>query len=190
MNVRMLRAAMMSLFCCALTVAEPPATQPSTPVVGSIAPDFTLSTLDDKPVSLSSTLKDGPAVVIVLRGWPGYQCPICTKQVGDLIVRAREFADEHARIILIYPGPAEHLKAHAAEFTADKSLPDNFVFVIDPDYVFTSAWNVRWDANGETAYPSSFVIDRGGIVRFAKVSKSHGGRSSPGELIDALRASQ
>ena len=187
------------LLACVLGVSaaaqEPPTTAPTsrpatTPQVGQAAPDFSLMTLGDKSVALSSVLKEGPAVVVVLRGWPGYQCPICTRQVGSLTERAREFEGEQARVILIYPGPAEELKAHAAEFAIDQSLPANFSFVMDPDYTFTNAWNLRWDAGGETAYPSSFVIDRSGIVRYAKVSRSHGGRASTGELINAVKAAR
>ena len=171
------------------TPTTAPTSQPAdTPQVGQAAPDFTLSTLDDKPVSLAAALKEGPAVVVVLRGWPGYQCPICTKQVGDLIVRNAEFRAEQARVILVYPGPAEDLKAHAAEFAIDESLPSNFSFVLDPGYAFTNAWHLRWDAAGETAYPSSFVIDKSGIVRYAKVSRSHGGRASPAEIVNAVKA--
>lgn len=178
-------------------VAAAPPTQPSTqpaltapPAVGEAAPDFSLSTLDDRQVSLAESLKNGPVVVVVLRGWPGYQCPICTKQVADLLVRENDFADAKAKIILVYPGPAENLKAHAAEFTKEKLLPAGWELVIDPDYAFTNAWHLRWDTGGETAYPSSFVIATDSTVRFAKVSKSHGGRASAGELVNAVKAAQ
>ncbi|RPI83149.1 MAG: AhpC/TSA family protein, partial [Planctomycetaceae bacterium] len=43
-----------------------------------------------------------------------------------------------------------------------KSLPDSFHLLIDPDYDFTTLYALRWDAKGETAYPSSFVIDAKG----------------------------
>ena len=47
-------------------------------------------------------------------------------------------------------------------------------------------WVFVWDAPRETAYPSTFVIDQGGVIRFAKVSKSHGGRAATGEVLKAL----
>jgi peroxiredoxin len=170
-----------------------PSTQPAPsapPKIGDTAPDFSLSTLDDRKISLAESIKHGPAVVVVLRGWPGYQCPICTKQVADLFVRAKDFVDADTNVILIYPGPADELKAHAREFTHDKALPAGFDLVIDPDYTFTNAWLLRWDAAGETAYPSSFVIAKDATVKFAKVSKSHGGRVSAGELVEAAKAAR
>src|SRR5690348_11227839 len=53
------------------------------PKIGEKAPDFSLKTLDDKTVRLSDLTANGKVVLIVLRGWPGYQCPICERQVQD-----------------------------------------------------------------------------------------------------------
>jgi hypothetical protein len=36
------------------------------------------------------------------------------------------------------------------------------------------------------SYPSTFVVDTKGIVRFAKVSHSHGGRASGTDILEAL----
>src|SRR5436189_49619 len=86
-------------------------TQPAKPpAVGEKAPEFSLKTLDDQTVELSKLTSQGPVVVIMLRGWVGYQCPVCTKQVGEFLRRAKEFADRKARVVLVYPGKAEQLK--------------------------------------------------------------------------------
>jgi hypothetical protein len=45
---------------------------------------------------------------------------------------------------------------------------------------------LRWNQPRETAYPATFVIDKGGIVRFALVSMTHGGRSKAGDVLEAL----
>src|SRR5262245_47212568 len=131
-------------------------------------------------------LKRGPAVVVVLRGYPGYQCPICIKQFSELLGKAKDFAKSGAEVLFIYPGPATDLDKYAKEFIGGKSFPDNFRFVIDPDYKFTELYNLRWNAPAETAYPSSFVVDAKGMVRFAKVSHSHGDRASSAQLLAAL----
>jgi peroxiredoxin len=142
-----------------------------------------LTTLDRKPVQLSKQLADGPVVLVVLRGWPGYQCPICTRQVGEFIAQAEQLQAAKARVMLVYPGPADHLMDHAEEFVSGKDIPANFSFVIDPDFKFTVSYGLRWDGPRETAYPSAFVIDPKGVVRFAKVSKTHGDRASAKEVL-------
>jgi peroxiredoxin len=152
---------------------------------GVAAPDFTLNTLDTKAVKLSAETAKQPVVLVVLRGWPGYQCPLCTKQVHDFVTEAKAFAGK-ARVIMVYPGPAEHLQAHAEQFLKDKEWPADFLFVTDPDYAVTKAYGLRWEAPGETAYPSTFVIDSKGVTQFAKISKSHGGRAATAEVIAAL----
>ena len=60
--------------------------------------------------------------------------------------------------------------------------------LLDPDYSFTNAYGLRWDAPRETAYPSTFVIDTDGTVRYAKISKSHGDRAEVSDVIKALDA--
>ena len=156
------------------------------PAVGQKAPDFALQTPGGERMELSKVLADGPVVLVVLRGWPGYQCPFCTKQVGEFVGRAADLDKAGARVVLVYPGPADKLKEHAEEFAHDKGMPAGFHFLIDPDYAFTNQYGLRWEAKGETAYPSTFVIDRDATVRFAKVSKGHGDRASVAEVLKAL----
>lgn len=156
------------------------------PAVGDKALDFTLNDLDGKGVSLSEVLQSGPAVVVVLRGYPGYQCMFCTKQFGEMLGSAEKFADAKATVIFVYPGPASDLDKYAQEFVAGKKFPANFRFVIDPDFKFTNLYGLRWNAPKETAYASSFVVDSQGTIRLAKVSRSHGDRASSEELLGEL----
>jgi len=157
------------------------------PRVGSTAADFTLKTPGGDPIRLATIKEKGPVVLVVLRGWPGYQCPLCTRQVGELIGKSKEFQASQAQVLLVYPGPAENLKGHAEEFVQGKSLPDNFTLVVDPDFGFTKSYDLRWEAPGETAYPSTFVIDRQGKIVFAKTSRSHGDRAKVAVVLQALK---
>lgn len=88
---------------------------------------------------------------------------------------------------MVYPGPATELKARAGEFLRGKSLPENFELLLDPDYAFTKAYGLRWDAPNETASPSTFVLGKDRTVHFAKVSRTHGGRAGASEIDEALR---
>jgi peroxiredoxin len=156
------------------------------PTVGDKAPDFKLSTPEGKSVQLSEVTAKGPVVLVVLRGYPGYQCPYCNRQVQDFIQKSQSFAEAGAHVVLVYPGPPQDLGAKANEFLADKKLPENFDLVLDPGYEFTNAYGLRWDAPHETAYPSTFLIDRQGSIFFSKIVKEHGGRTTAAELLDAL----
>jgi peroxiredoxin len=128
----------------------------------------------------------GPVVLVVLRGYPGYQCPYCNRQVQDFIQKSTAFAAAGARVVMVYPGPPQDLGNRAAEFMTGKVLPENFNLLLDPGYKFTNQYGLRWDEPNETAYPSTFVLDRHGVVFFSKIVKEHGARTTSAEILDVL----
>src|SRR5262249_31803280 len=95
------------------------------PTTGEKAPDFQLSTVDGKAVRLSDLVPRGPVVLVVLRGYPGYQCPYCNRQVQDFLQKAPSFAASGAHVVMVYPGPPQNLGSRATEFLTGKTLPEN-----------------------------------------------------------------
>jgi len=162
------------------------AQMPAAPAVGEKARDFSLTSLQGTTVRLSDEVTRGPVVLVVLRGWPGYDCPFCTRQFGDYLKHADELEQSGARVLFVYPGPADGLKTHAEAFIKSRALPRHFTVLLDPDYTFTNAYGLRWEAKAETAYPSTFVIDTAGTVKFANISKEHGGRVPVADVLKAL----
>ena len=160
-----------------------------TPAVGAKAPDFTLSTPTGKSVQMSKEIQGHGLVLVVLRGFPGYQCPFCVKQVHDFIDHAADFQAKNTRVLLVYPGPPGELDDHAKDFLAKQAeLPANIVLVTDPDYKVTNLYGLRWDMPHETAYPSTFVLDKRGMISFEKISHSHGDRLSAQDALYNLAA--
>jgi thioredoxin-dependent peroxiredoxin len=162
---------------------------PSAPKVGDDAPNFTLNTADGKSIELHKLTSQQPVVLLVLRGWPGYQCPLCGRQAGEFIAKKAELEKQGVRVLMIYTGPKEKLADYAKEFlTGYKiTLPEGFDYVTDPDYTFTSAWGLRWAAEGETAYPSTYIIDKDNKIKFAKTSTTHGDRASAADVLKTLK---
>jgi len=165
-------------------------TNSAPPKVGDQAPDFTLKSLDGQTVRLGELTAKGNVVLVVLRGWPGYQCPICDRQVQDFIASKAGFAEAKTQVIFVYPGPANDLKSHAEEFKnwRGKQWPMEFLYVLDPDYTMVNAYGLRWDAPRETAYPSTLIVDQKRVIRFAKVSHNHGNRTKAAEVLEAAKA--
>ncbi|MEP3480203.1 MAG: peroxiredoxin-like family protein [Fuerstiella sp.] len=157
---------------------------PHPPKVGEKAPDFELKNLKGEAVSLKKLSEKSAVVMLVLRGWPGYQCPICNRQVGEFLSKKSEFKD--VQVVMIYPGPANLLEKHAKEFQGSKSFPANYHYVIDPDYKFTNAWGLRWEAPRETAYPSTFVVGKDQKITFGTTVVSHRDRASVATVKEAL----
>lgn len=171
----------------ALGCLTPLMLQAKGPAVGDVAPDFKLPRVGEEGfLSLKEATQTGPVVVVVLRGYPGYQCPLCNDQVAALANRAPALAKLTKRVILVYPGEASALDEHAEEFIGARTLPEPLVLVRDPDMKMVSEYGLRWDAPNETAYPAAFVVDGHGQVKWSKVSESHGGRSSAQEIVEQL----
>lgn len=118
--------------------------------------------------------------MIVLRGFPGYQRPLCNRQVKDFVSKAAAIAGQ--QVILVYPGP----RGRGAEFIAGIALPAHFQLLLDENYTFTNRYGLRWDAPNETAYPSTFLVDRSGKITFTKISKTHGDRTTAAEILAIL----
>ena len=156
--------------------------------VGEKAIDFDLPVIgEDTFLQLEDEYAKGPVVVIVLRGYPGYQCPLCSRQVGDLINRARALKAAAKRVILVYPGEGSELERHAERFMGSRSVPEPLILVRDPGMKMVSSWGLRWNAPRETAYPATYIIKGNGRVAWSKVSKSHAGRSTVEEILRELR---
>ena len=160
-----------------------------TPAVGDKAPDFTLPTPSGKAVTMSSEQQGQGLILVVLRGYPGYQCPYCVRQVHDFVKHASDFAAKNTRVLLVYPGPPANLDQHAKEFLEKQAhLPADIVLVTDPDYKVTNLYGLRWNEPNETAYPSTFILDKKGMVVFEKISRGHGDRLSAQDALDHLAA--
>ncbi len=182
---RFLRAA--SLGASLVLVSTGAWAEPTAPRVGAHAPSFTLKDASGASTTLADELAKGPVVVVVGRGWPGYQCPFCTRQFAEFRSHAADLQASGARVLWVYPGPADSLAQHASDFTAGADIPTHFRVLIDPGYAFTNLYGLRWEAPRETAYPATFVIDRSGTVRFARVSLEHGGRVPVADVLAALK---
>ena len=176
------------LFAVRLVAKSSAEDQP--PKVGDVIDDYAFRTLAGEELKLADAAAKGPVVVAVLRGYPGYQCPACTKQVADLRKHAEELQKLKATVVLVYPGQAEQLTDRAKEFLKDTKLPAPLVLVTDPDFEFITQHKLRWDAPGETAYPSTFVLDGNRKVQYARISKTHGDRAKTDDVLGALRAIQ
>ncbi len=181
---------MSRVLCVALSLLVLPvsltAAEKGPPKTGDTVADFELASVGGGKVKLSDVAKDGPVVVVVLRGFPGYQCPLCRRQVAQWVNAADDFKKAGARVLMIYPGDVDDLAAKAKQFLGSKKLPDGFQMLLDPGYGFTNSWNLRWDAPKETAYPSTFVIGKDLNVSMARVSDSHGGRTAPATVLRSL----
>ncbi len=161
---------------------------PHPPEVGDIAPDIELKNEKGETISLKKLNSEHAVVLLVLRGWPGYQCPVCSKQVSEFVAKKSELEKAGAQVLMVYPGPADMLAEHAKEFATQGKweFPANFYYVTDPEYKFTNDWGLRWEAERETAYPSTIIIGKDRKIAYAMTSTSHRGRAAVATVLEEL----
>ena len=122
-------------------------------LIGQPAPDFSLKDYQDQDVSLA----DFAGQVLVIDFW-GTWCPPCLEAMPKLVALHEQYADQGFTIIGIATGDSpEAVKKFAAKHQVDFPLP------LADDQV-PQAYQI-------SAFPTTFVVDRSGIVRFAQIGE-------------------
>jgi len=170
--------------------------------VGDAAPNFALSDAVGNQVVLTELLSNGPVVVTFYRGeW----CPYCNLQLRALQQALPEIVSTGATLVAISP------QAPDRGLTMTEKHELAFPVLSDLDQSVSESYKVRFDVTGELEdlqvnvfqndpaeqnadgrrslpVPSTFVIDRDGIVRFASANADWRVRVEPADVIAALEA--
>jgi peroxiredoxin len=168
--------------------------------VGDRAPDFTLPGATGKEVRLSELLSRGPVVVTWYRGaW----CPYCNVALRGLQKTLPEIRAAGASLVAISPQTPDsslstaeknHLEfevlsdrgnkvahAYGVAYKIPKVVADGMKGRLD-----LSKYN--GDESSELPLGVTYVIDRGGIIRYAFVDSDYRKRAEPSDVMAALRA--
>lgn len=138
---------------------------------------------DGSVLDLASYHDSKRVVVVVLRGFSGQICLNCSVQTRALARSVAEFASRDAQVLLVYPGEARSVPQFldaVSDLGPDFELP--FPVLLDLDFTFVRSARLE----GELAKPSSFILDRSGVVRYAYVGKTSADRPSVQDLLGAL----
>ncbi len=177
------------------------------PHVGEDAPRPHLIGLDGRRTALADRWKERPASVSFLRY---FGCPFCQAWVGRLTQKAAAFDEAGAGVVLIGQGTA----GQAMGFTGPRRVP--FEMLVDPDRsayrafglveggaaqllapAAVASWvgvHVRGEARqgglhgGSLAQmPGTFVVDTGGVVRFAHRNRHQADDPDVAAVLTACR---
>lgn len=138
-----------------------------------------------KPFDLGA-LRGKKVLFVVLRGFNTQVCIYCFTQTGELWPLVGELRAADCELVVLFPGSKSRLDAFAAlcrEWFGDE-LP--YTMLYDPDLQLTTALGLQ----GNLARPSSLILDRDGVVRFAYVAESEqniADRPPASELLQAAR---
>jgi peroxiredoxin len=172
------------------------------PAVGERAPGFSLPDALGRAVSLDDRLAAGPVVLVFYRGdW----CPYCNTYLRALQAALPEIQARGASLLAVNPQSPDHslslsekaalsfdvlsdvdqsvIRAYKLQYTVPTIVQDVYVEVFKTDLREQTA-----DGTWQLPVSSTFVIDRGGVVRAAQVSHEYRTRMDPADIIAALDA--
>ncbi len=117
-------------------------------IMNKPAPQFTLSDMDGREISLSSF----NGKVIIINFWATW-CPPCKAEMPSLDSLYREFRNSGLEVIAV---SVDRSKDDIKDFLRSRSL--EFIILHDKELRVSRDYKVY-------AYPTSFIIDRKGILR-------------------------
>jgi len=179
------------------------AENPKQAVKGDLIPDVTVNTADASKVKLRDVVKSKPAVLIFYRGgW----CPYCSRHLMALASVEKDLSAAGYQILAISADkPAMLVKTPNHEKLTCTLLSDasmdaakafGITFKVPDDLVakYKNDYQIDLEAtSGEThhllPHPAVFIVDRGGIIRFAHVNPDYKSRLDPAEILKAARES-
>ena len=168
--------------------------------VGDRAPAFTLDGPDRVAVSSRGLLDEGPLVLSFYRGvW----CPYCNMELQALEKAAPAFRAMGANLVAISPQTPVNSRRSVssnnltfpilsdpgnetgAAFGLRFRLPDYLLAIYTEHGIDLAASNS--DDSGTLPMPARFVIDQGGVIRYAEVNPDYTRRPDPEDLLPVLR---
>jgi peroxiredoxin len=141
---------------------------PAVPQVGDPAPDFQLQDLDGNTISLSG-LRGSPVMLNFWATWCGY----CVEEMPLIEEVYQGWAGKPPSVVILAIDVKESL-SKVRSFMEDYNL--SFPALLDSDGSVAEKYGVR-------AIPTSFFIDKDGIVQDVKI----GSFQSVAEIEDSLR---
>ena len=143
---------------------------------------------DGSIIKLSDFQNKQNVVLVFTEGFNGMLCPFCTTQTSRLVANYKKFQDRDCEVIVVYPGPEEHVDEFIeTALKTEKKQVDKVPFPIVLDKEFTAT--DYFDIHSTHAHPSTYLIDKQGGIKFAYVGKNMtADRPSIKAILDKLDA--
>ncbi|MEM8943590.1 MAG: peroxiredoxin family protein [Planctomycetota bacterium] len=147
--------------------------------------DLTFVDTQGNQVQLTDFHGKKNVVLVITRGFSGQLCPFCRTQSSRLVANYDEFQKRDAEVLLVYPGGSEHLEEFidAAKVSEKKEVDQiPFPILLDSDLKAVNYLQIA----AELAFPSTYILDKAGNVRFAYVGEQINDRPSVKAMLAEL----
>jgi peroxiredoxin len=154
--------------------------------VGEAAPDFELPSLAGDIVRLGA-FRGKSAVVLVFVY--GDTCPVCHGQLAQLRNRLGDLQKAGAQLLVVdahEAWPAKHFLKDIGLESGEIGYP----LLLDAAHLVSATYGVAFQNRIHTELSNrsaTFIIDRDGVIRYARLAKSFSDRPSPDEILAELK---
>lgn len=142
-----------------------------------------------KLVDLAAFTGKKAVVLVFMKGFYSQGiCVYCTRQTSELAKTAKDFNEAGAEILVVYPGAEEHINAFVKsvreyEKSDDPRFQLPFKVLLDINQDVVRALKI----DGDLAHPTSFILDKDGVVRFQYVGRSLSDRPKAATLLEEAK---
>lgn len=136
------------------------------------APGFTLTNIDGRAVSLS----DFKGKVVFIDFWASW-CPPCKVEFPELIKLMERYNGADVALLAVN---VDQKRSHSEDFLRKfPGIPQNIQVLLDADAKVIKTYNA-------SAMPTSFILDKNGVIRYIHFGYRETDRKKWVEEIDAL----
>src|SRR5262249_27003065 len=115
-------------------------------------------------------------------------CVYCTRQTADLARVTPELRNLGAEVMVVYPGGGDHIDTCVRavrdyEKSDDPRFHLPFKVLLDVNQDAVKALNI----SGDLAHPTTFVLDKEGIVRYQYTGRTISDRPAAKDVVDEVK---
>ncbi len=153
---RRLRLSLLCGVILAASACAPFSARTIAPAAGAAAPDFTLPALDGRPVQLSSE----QGHVVIVNFWASW-CGPCAHETPRLV----QWYEQHrGRGLVVLGVDSLYLDSRSSVDSFAKDNRVSYPILLDGEGSISKQWRAQ-------QLPRSYVVDRGGVVRFMRIGE-------------------
>ncbi|MBA3685354.1 MAG: redoxin family protein [Planctomycetes bacterium] len=149
---------------------------------GKPLPITRLLAADGSVLDLAERQGQREVLLVVLRGFSGQVCIYCAAQTKAISQAMARFTARGTDVVFVYPGPAESVPVFLQAVQSLGVRSDGLLIALDLDLALVRALGIEY----ELAKPTSIILDRSGVVRYAYVGGSMTDRPSVDDLLAVL----
>lgn len=123
-----------------------------------------------------------PVLLVILRGFSGQVCLYCAAQTTAIGKNIKKFNDLGVEVVVVYPGPVEAVAPFIEAVRSLSNEPPPMPVALDVSLIAVRKLGI--EAN--LAKPTSLIIDKNGVVRYAYVGRTIADRPSVKDLLNEL----